>query len=61
MFVDHNEGGEALDELIAIGLKNRLGFTEEQVKKVEIIVDTMEITDLFWVKKLRDYANDPWR
>lgn len=57
MFVDHNEGGEAIDELIAIGLKNRLRFTAEQVKQIEILVDKMEMTDLVWVKKLRDYAN----
>ena len=54
-FVDHNEGGEALDELIAIGLKRNLGFSLEQIKQVEVLVEMMEMKDLLWVDELRRY------
>ena len=42
MFVDHNEGEEAIDELIAIGL----GFTLEHAKQIDDIVRIMESSNL---------------
>jgi len=58
MFVDHNEVEEAIDELIAIGLQNTVGFNMEQSKQIENIVSFMEMKDLLWVDKLRKYVFD---
>jgi len=58
MFVDHNEVEKAIDELIAIGLQNTVGFNMEQSKQIENIVSFMEMKDLLWVDKLRKYVFD---
>ncbi len=58
MFVDHNEVEEAIDELIAIGFQNTVGFNMEQSKQIENIVSFMEMKDLLWVDKLRKYVFD---
>jgi hypothetical protein len=58
MFVDHNEEEEAINELIAIGWQNGLGFTLKCAKQIDDIVEIMKIKGLLWVNRLRAHCTN---
>jgi hypothetical protein len=51
--VEYNEYGEALENLIAVGLKNGRGFTAGQIKQIEAMAMAMEIQDSPFLVQLR--------
>lgn len=57
-YVDYGEEEEAIDELIALGLKDRRGFTAEQIELIEELIEIIKMKDLLWVDKLRIYKRD---
>ena len=51
--VDHSEFGEALENLIAVGLRNDKGFSPMHVRQIEELAAAMEITDSPFLLQLR--------
>ena len=50
--VDHHEFGEALENLIAVGLRNK-GFSAGHVRQIEELAAAMEMTDSPFLLELR--------
>ena len=50
--VDHSEFGEALENLIAVGLQNK-GFSAMHIRQIEELAAAMEMTDSPFLLKLR--------
>lgn len=44
-YLDHAEYGEALDNLIAVGLSNGVGFDRDQLERVNGLATAMGMTD----------------
>lgn len=55
-FLDHAEYGEALENLIAIGLHNGVGFSPDQTRQVEALAAAMEMEASPWMARLREAA-----
>lgn len=53
--VGYDEYGEALENLIALGLRNGCGFTADQAKQVEDLAAAMGLKDSPWLDQLRDF------
>ena len=53
-YLDHGEYGEALDNLIAVGLRNGVGFDSRQVRRAEAIAEAMGMQNSAAVTELRD-------
>jgi transcription elongation GreA/GreB family factor len=51
--VEYNEYGEALENLIAVGLKNGRGFTAGQIAQIEAMAAAMEMQDSPFLVQLR--------
>lgn len=51
--VGHGEYGDALDNLIAIGLNNDCGFDRRQRELIETLADAMHLTDSEFLAELR--------
>jgi len=51
--VGHREYGDALENLIALGLKNGIGFSADQARKVEAIGVAVGIEDSPFLAQLR--------
>lgn len=52
--LDHNEYGEALENLIAVGLHNGVGFSPDQTRQVEVLAAAMEMGESPWMARLRE-------
>lgn len=52
--LDHNEYGEALENLIAVGLHNGVGFSPDQARQVEVLAAAMEMGESPWMARLRE-------
>ncbi len=50
--VEYNEYGEALEELIAIGIKSGRGFTLDQIRQIEELAAAMNLQDSEWLDQL---------
>ena len=51
--VDHTEFGEALENLIAVGLQNNKGFSPVHIRQIEELASAMEMTDSPFLLQLR--------
>lgn len=51
--VEHFEFGEALENLIAVGLQNGKGFSPAHVHQIEDLATAMEMTDSPFLLQLR--------
>jgi hypothetical protein len=54
--IGHAEYGEALENLIALGQRNGVGFTSDHVQSIKCLAATMEIDDAPFVTQLREAA-----
>jgi hypothetical protein len=52
--VGHGEYGDALENLVAIGLRNGKGFRPPHVKQIEALAAAMEMGDSHFLTQLRD-------
>ena len=52
--VGHGEYGEALENLIAVGLSNGVGFNSSQVQRVEALAAMMNMETSPWLARLRE-------
>jgi hypothetical protein len=52
--VAHGEYGDALENLVAIGLRNGKGFDAAQARQIEALAAAMEMTDSPFVTRLMD-------
>lgn len=53
-FVEHKEFGEALENLIAIGLRNGVGFSPDQVRQMEALAAAMGMETSPFVARLQE-------
>ena len=53
-FLDHAEYGEALENLIAVGLRNGVGFSPDQTRQVEALAAAMGMGESPWMARLRE-------
>lgn len=51
--VGHGEYGDALENLIALGLRNSKGFDASHVKQIEALAADMKMTDSPFLMQLR--------
>ena len=51
--VDHSEFGEALENLIAVGLQNNKGFSPTHIQQIEELAATMDMTNSPFLLQLR--------
>lgn len=51
--VEYNEYGEALENLIAVGLQNNKGFSPVHIRQIEELATAMEMTDSPFLLQLR--------
>ncbi len=51
--VAHGEYGDALENLVAIGLRNGKGFHPSQARQVEALATAMEMTDSPFLAQLK--------
>lgn len=56
--VGHGEYGDALENLIAIGLRNSQGFGPSQLQQIEALAAAMGMTDAPLLTRLRSTAKD---
>jgi hypothetical protein len=56
--VAHREYGDALENLVAIGLRNGKGFDAAQARQIEALAAAMEMTDSPIVTRLMDATRD---
>jgi hypothetical protein len=52
--VAHGEYGDALENLVAIGLRNGKGFDAAQTRQIDALAAAMEMTDSPFVMRLMD-------
>ena len=52
--VGHGEYGDALENLIAVGLSNGVGFSSSQVQQVEALAVMMDMEASPWLARLRE-------
>lgn len=52
--VGHGEYSDALENLIAVGLSNGVGFNSNQVQQVEILAAMMGMDGSPWLARLRE-------
>ncbi len=52
--LDHDEYGEALENLIAVGLHNGLGFSPDQAQQVEVLALAMGMEASSFLIQLRE-------
>lgn len=51
--VEHSEFGEALENLIAVGLQNNKGFSPIHIRQIEELAAAMDMTDSPFLLQLR--------
>ncbi|MGH6678525.1 MAG: hypothetical protein ACREDL_06245 [Bradyrhizobium sp.] len=56
--VAHGEYGDALENLIAIGLRNGKGFVPPQVEQIEALAAAMDMRDSPFLMQLKDAARN---
>jgi len=59
--VGHGEYGDALENLIALGLRNGKGFDPSHVKQIEALAAAMKMTDSPFLMQLRSTTKHPAR
>jgi hypothetical protein len=52
--VDHREFDDALENLIALGLRSTKGFTSDQIRQIEDLAAAMNMRDSPWLDQLRE-------
>jgi hypothetical protein len=52
--INHREFDDALENLIALGLRNGRGFTSDQIRQIEDLAAAINMRDSAWLCRLRD-------
>ena len=57
-YLDHGEYGEALENLVAVGLRNGVGFTRDQVRRLNDTAAVMHMEGSPWLVQLSRPSKD---